>query len=87
MVYHKILNIVPCAISRTLLFIHSIYNSLHLLIPNSQSFPSSILGNHSLFSVSVSLFLFHRYVHLCHISDSTYKWYHIFVFLCLTYFT
>ena len=26
--------------SRTLLFIHSIYASLHLLNPNSQSFPS-----------------------------------------------
>ena len=27
--------------------------------------------------MSVSLFLFHRYVHLCHILDSTYKWYHM----------
>ena len=35
--------------SRTLLFIHSLYNSLHLLTPNSQSIPSpspSPLGNH-----------------------------------------
>ena len=37
MVYHKTLNIV--LYSRTLLFIHFLYNSLHLLIPNSQSFP------------------------------------------------
>ena len=38
MVYHRIWNIAPCALhSRTLLFIHSIDNSLHLLIPNSQS--------------------------------------------------
>ena len=29
----------PVIYSRTLLFIHSIYNSLHLLIPNSQSIP------------------------------------------------
>ena len=28
-----------CCTVKTLLFIHSIYNSLHLLIPNSQSFP------------------------------------------------
>ena len=28
--------------SRTLLFIHSLYNSLHLLIPNSQSIPPSL---------------------------------------------
>ena len=40
MVYHRILNIVlPCAISRTLLLIHPICNSLHLLTPNSQSTP------------------------------------------------
>ena len=32
MANHRILNIVPCAIQ----FIHSIYNSLHLLVPNSQ---------------------------------------------------
>ena len=49
MVHHRILNIVPCAISRTLLFIHSLCNSLHLLIPNSQSTPLPPplpLGNH-----------------------------------------
>ena len=40
----------------SLLFTHSIYTSLHLLIPNSQSFPPPT----SLFSMSVSLFLFHR---------------------------
>ena len=40
MVYHKILNIVPCTIYIwALLFIHSIYNSLHLLTPTSQSTP------------------------------------------------
>ena len=43
MVYHRILilSIVPCAIgtSTTLLFIHPTCTSLHLLIPNSQSFP------------------------------------------------
>jgi len=35
MVYHKTLNRVPCAYSRTLLFIHRIYNSLHLLTPRA----------------------------------------------------
>ena len=40
MVYHRILNIVlPVLYSRTLLFTHYIHNSLHLLIPNSQSIP------------------------------------------------
>ena len=36
--------------------------------------------------MSMNLFLFHRYVHLCHILDSTFKWYPI-VFLFPTYFT
>ena len=40
MAYHRIVHIVfPMLYSRILLFIHSIYSSLHLLIPNSQSFP------------------------------------------------
>ena len=37
----KSLNQFPVLYSRTLLFTHSIYNSLHLLIPNSQSIPPS----------------------------------------------
>ena len=69
---------------------HSIYASLHLLTPNSQSVPLpplSCLATTSLFSVSVSLFLFCRWVHLCRILDSTYKWYHmVFVFLFRKYF-
>ena len=45
----------------------------------------SPLATTSPFSMSVSLFLFCRWVHLCHILDSTYKWYHtVFVFLFLT---
>ena len=75
MVYHRIFNIVPCAILRTLC-IHPVYISLHLLIPNSQSFPhppTSPLATTSLFSMPVGLYLFHRYVHLCLILNSTYK--------------
>ena len=63
MVYHRILNTVLYAISRTLLFIHSIYNSLHLLTPNSYSIPPPThtpLATTSLFSMSVILFLFCR---------------------------
>ena len=67
----------PVLYSRTLLFIQPVYKSLPLLTPNSQCIPallSSPLATTSLFSVSGSLFLFCRYVHLCHILDSTYKW-------------
>ena len=39
MVYQRILNIVPVWYSRTWLFIHSRYTSLHLLTPNSLSIP------------------------------------------------
>ena len=54
-VYHTILNIVPCVYSRTLLFIHPLYKSLHLLIPDSQSIPPLPLSPSaitSLFSLS-----------------------------------
>ena len=73
MAYHRILNIVLCAIQQDLLFIHSVYSSLHLLTPASHSIPSLILSfleTRSLFSVSVNLFLFHRQVHfqIAHIS-------------------
>ena len=37
MAYHRILNIVPCAIGPCCLFI--VYNSLYLLVPNFQSIP------------------------------------------------
>ena len=48
--YHRTLNIVLCALQETL-FIHSLYISLHLLIPNSQFIhipPSSPLATTSL---------------------------------------
>ena len=71
MVYHKILNIVPCAIQQDLIYtIYLIYTSWHLLIPNSQPFPPfpTALATTSLFSMSMSLYLFHRYVHLSYFS-------------------
>ena len=67
-------------------FIHPRYSSLYLLLPNSRSFPSppsaplaTVKGQ--LFSMSASLFLFHRYIHLCCLSDPTFK---VFVFLFLS---
>ena len=81
--YGRILSTVSCPNSRTLLLIHPIYNSLHLLTPNSN--PSLPLGNHKSILCILSLLLFHRHVHLCHVLYSTYKWYHmISVFFWLT---
>ena len=73
MVYHKMLNMVPCAVGQDMLFIHSGHNSLHLLVPNSQPNLPFCWQSLSLFSRSVSLFLFCRQVHLCLILDPTYK--------------
>ena len=88
MFYPKKLDIVPNYVHKTSLFIHSKCNHLYVLTPNSQSIPHpppSPLAITSLFSMSVSLFLFCRQIHLHHILDSTYKWYYIvFVFLFLT---
>ena len=62
--------------------------SFYLLMPNSPAFrPNPAPLAASLLSVSVSLFLLHRQVHLCPILDCTYKWRHmVFVFLFLIYF-
>ena len=52
-----------------LLFIHPIYNisNLHLLIPNPNLSPTPYPnpGNHSVFCISVSVFLFHGCANLC----------------------
>ena len=66
----------PVLYSGTLLFTRSIYNSLHLLIADSQPLRPllcSHLAMTSLLSISVSLFLFCRQVHLCHVLDFTYR--------------
>ena len=80
----------PVLYSRTWLFIHSMYKSLHLLIPTSCSFPlpspPDPLGNHQSALYIVILLLFHRWVRPCPVLDSTCKWHHMaFVFLFLTY--
>ena len=78
----------PVLYSRILLFIHSKCNSLRLLTLSPQSIPlplSSRLVTRSLSSMSGSLSLFCRLVHLCHILDSMCKWYHmVFVHHFLT---
>ena len=75
MVYHRLLNIVPCATQQDLVVYPS---SIVCICPKHPilSFPSPpTLVTKGLFCMSVSLSLFHRYVHLYCILDSTYKWY------------
>ena len=74
MVNPRILNSVFCAI-QLVLVVYSFCNSLHLLpkLPLHPSPPLSPFTTTSLFSMSVSLLLFCRQVHLCSILDSTYK--------------
>ena len=86
MTYYRQLAQLLVLYSRILLFIHSKYNSLHLQTTNSQSIPlpPQPLASTGLSSKSVSIILFHRQIHLCHILDSTYICYHmVFVFLFL----
>ena len=54
----------PVPYRQTLLFIHPIYNSVHLLSPNSQSLPCCLPAASSLFPC---LFLFRWWGHLCHV--------------------
>ena len=81
MVYHRILNIVPCAIPCYLSILYVI-----VCICSSQTLSLSLLHipilleTTSLFSMSVSLFC--TYVDLCPVLDSTCKWCHmVFIFL------
>ena len=71
-------NVFPCAIQQDLV-VHSFYiNNLHLITQNSQFIllPPT-LETITLFSMSLNLFMFCRYVHLCRISDF-FKFYFIF---------
>ena len=47
--------------------------SLYIMVCNENQKLPSPLATTNLFTTSVSLFLFRRYVHLCHILDSTHK--------------
>ena len=69
----------PVLYSRTLLFIHSIYKSLHLLTPISHSIPppTPLLGNHNFSLCLWNCFCFidnfiHVIVQIPHVSDICY---------------
>ena len=67
MVYHRILNIAPCAIQWDLVVYTFCIYQFACGKPNLPLLPSpslSALANTNLFSMSMILFLFHRYVHL-----------------------
>ena len=71
----------PCYTLGPCCFIHPVYNSLPLLIPNSQSSLPPRPVTTDLFSISTNL-LFQRYIDLYRILDFTYTWYHM-AFVCL----
>ena len=88
--YHRTLGRVLCTIQQFPFGWSSIYLSVHMPAPNSQSIPHPYLSPllKSLFSKSVSLFLFWILVHLYpFLKDFPYKWCHrTFIFHCLTSF-
>ena len=75
--------------SRTVLFIHCIYNTLYLLIPNSHFIPSPLPSPWRPQICSLRLWLCVSQISLlCRVLDSTHKQYHMTrVFLWLTGFT
>ena len=88
MLHHKGLGRVPRALQQDLtaypLQMKS-FASTNPKLPVHPTLSLSSLAATSLFSMSMSLFLFCRKVHLCHILDSRCKRYHmVFVFLFLT---
>ena len=91
LVYHWMLNIVPCTIQQDLVVYSFSVKYLASADPKLpiHPFPTLSLPRQLLaLSMSMILLLFHGEVHLYHILDSTYKEHHmVFVFLFLTYFT
>ena len=79
MVYHKILNIVLCARKQGLALYPFYTQKLTSDNPNIPAHPSP---NACPFSDHKCLFLFCRYIHLCHILDPMCRWYDVvFVFI------
>ena len=68
----------------THIYIHTLF--FNILFYQTPSLLLSLpLRTTSVFSMSLGLLLFCRQVHLCHILDYTYKWYHmVFIFLFMT---
>ena len=88
--HYRVLSRIPVLLiySRSLLVIYYICNSVYMSTPISQFPLPYLLVTVSLFSTSITLFLFVAKF-ICTLSlDSTCKRYRmIFVLLCLTYFT
>ena len=86
MVYPRRLGIGPCAMQQDLIAYLLQMQQFTSANPKLPIHPIlSPLATISLFSMSVSLFLFYRQVHLCHVLDSIYKisdiiWYLSFSF-------
>ena len=85
MVYRRILNMAPCAHSRNLLSTHSVCNSFHLPIPNSQSISAASLPPWQPQICSLCLWVcfcfVDKFIYVI-LLDSTYK--HIIWYLVLS---
>ena len=79
-----ILNVVLCALQQELVNpIHIVcFISLNPSLLLHFSPNSLCLEAVGLFSLSMSVFLIHTYVHLCHILDSTFGYYDIIWYIC-----
>ena len=84
--HYRVLSRVACAIQQVLISYLFYIQQCVFVNPNLPIYPisSSPLVTISLFSTSVTLFLFCKQVHLYHFLDSTYKQYHI-TFVCFYY--
>ena len=86
MLYHKWLDIVPCAVEQDLIA-YSLqmqkFASTNPKLPDHIPPSPSFLATTSLFFMSMNLFCFCGEVHLFHMLISRYKWYNM-VSVCLT---
>ena len=79
LVYHRMLNLVPCAVQEDLIVYPSYTRQFASANPKLSTHPFPTPASRppwqsQVCSLHLSLFLFPRSVHLCHILASTHKW-------------
>ena len=86
MIYHRLLNIVPCVTRQDFSCLSILNVTVRIYQPQTPSPSLSLPARQpQVCLLRLSLFLFYRQVHLCHVLNSTCKGYHtVFVFPFLT---